>query len=143
MSMLPSIYHLSGLICHENTTVVFVRLLFGPRANMSIQRRPRRSVVSSSSVPRSTSRSTVTKSVRRSVSTVSPSKRVPSTSLLRRSWSLLSVSRGMFQGFFIYSPHLTNLQYQQDRTKAPQDPPTPPSSPDQQWCLCSFDQGNP
>jgi hypothetical protein len=60
----------------------------------SPHRHKRRSVVLSSSVPRSTLRNTVTKSVRRSVCSVSPSKRVLSTSQPRTSWSSLSVSRG-------------------------------------------------
>jgi hypothetical protein len=139
VSMLSPINHLSGLICRLQCHLC---LEIPPDTQLTLSYRlKRRSVVSSSSAPRSTSRSIVTKNARRSASPVLRSRMGPTISQPRTSWSSLSVSKGKFQ-YLLFKAPADVQQYQQDRTKTPQDPSTSPSSPDQQWCLCSHDQGH-
>ena len=86
--------HLSGLTTNISLRgCLFVELWL---VLTNIYRPTRRSVVSSSSVPSPTSRSTAMRSARRSALLARAARPVPSTFPRSPSWSLSSVSRGMF-----------------------------------------------
>lgn len=86
--------HLSGLT--PNISFLWMSVYrVAVRANEIFNRPTRRSVVSSSSVPSLTSRSTVTQSARRSALLARAARPVPSTFPRSPSWSLSFVSRGM------------------------------------------------